>query len=296
MLAVGVANTRSTAQVEYGAHITVGGAFNVTADIVKTHSVNANAGAFGAGKFALSIVVSVFEGQADAALEGTVVANKTISVLANLELIKNKASVNSSVGSGAGAKFVGGIKTLPGKVFKKVGGLIKEGWTLLPIPFAAAPAILVSVHDQSVSARIGPAADAELHPVTKVESKTGEIVVRAESKDSPKIVAMSDVASDTTDPSAKKTYKTKEYAFCTAITVGVFENTANAYIGTAAELDALEAIKVQSDASLPWEQRFINLNLEFEGLPWEAGYFDAFLDSGAIKSEIVDFHTTENLL
>lgn len=88
---VGVGVAEATSMIASGSTLNVGGSLTVGADIAKKQEV----GSEGKGRFAFGVSVSVFSGTATAAVDGTVSADRDVSVTAGIKTDDNKVEAGS---------------------------------------------------------------------------------------------------------------------------------------------------------------------------------------------------------
>jgi filamentous hemagglutinin family protein len=273
-----VSNTRgsSNAVIEDGATVTVGDQLTVRADTHQDVKTVAKSGAYEDGQVGIAIALSYADMDAKALVDGTVTdAANGITIAANVKTDsasgqKNQTVADATAGSGLLQKLiVGGASSVLGKLTAKSGSA--SGGQKSNAGAASGNGLAASwayaEHTSDAVARIGDDA--------AVKSSAGTIDIDALVEDKIEISARSFVNS--TDTNIKKN------SLAAAVVTGNYANTAQAYIGDRATVDAGNAIEITSHTNLPQKSGYQIDSIDdvTEYLNTNAGVQNAFANSWA---------------
>ncbi|MCM2265025.1 MAG: leukotoxin LktA family filamentous adhesin, partial [Desulfuromonadales bacterium] len=242
-LVVSNAKGESNALINSGANVTVGNQLTVQADTFKDVKTVAKSGAYQDGQVGIAVGLSFADMDAKAQVDGTVSdAVNGIKIAANIKTdsangMENETVADATAGNGLAQKLVvgaaGGVSSaLTAKSASASGGQ-KASAGASNNGLAASWAY--AEHDSDAVARVGDNA--------VVKSSAGTVDIDALVEDKIEISAKSFVNS--TDEAVKKN------SLAAAVATGNYANTATAYIGDGAMVDAQDAITVTSHTNLP---------------------------------------------
>lgn len=244
-IAVGVSTIESTAWVQRGSRLDVGGDLTIQALMTKSQDVSSSAGAYEDGAVGTAVALSWSSSVANAVLDGTADVEGSIAIEADSKTSKEDTSATAQVGTGIigglvlKAKDKVGLARQTGSFFQLVSPTPdqRSGAT----PFALSAAFAWADHTNQALARI----DAGAH----VTARTGELDVTASIRDLPEISARAFV--DSQKLADANQGNTKETSVSTAIVVGNYRNYADAHLGRGAVVDAAQMITVHSETQIP---------------------------------------------
>ncbi len=246
-LAAGSTTIESTAWVQSGAMLDVGGNLKVDASISKDFQVSSSAGAYEDGSVGGAVALSSAGSAANALLDASADVGGGVEVKADTTVYNNQTSASATVGTGLlakpviAAKDAVGLGNATGSFFQQVspppdqrsGG---------PTKFAFSAAFAYAEHSNLALARIDAGAQVGAH--------AGDVKVQADILDAPKISARAFIDSQKIEDN-NPAGNTKENSLSAAFVLGHYNNQADAHIGAGAVVDATGAVAVQSQTSIP---------------------------------------------
>jgi len=244
----------SRAVLEAGSSIVAGGDVLVQATADKTADVKTVSNSGRKGVFGTSLSISLATSTVEAKVDGDITAGGDIDILARFDSEKNDTFATSIVGKTSLQNAIEDFEkgsaapALLSKLFGKAVGsrfekYFKKTRSDFDSKFGVSAAWAWADQVNDVTARIGPGAE--------VTSSTGSIQVDATSSDMPETASISIVISD---PTAKNV---RENGLSAAVSVGQFENNAEAYIGAGAIVTAAQGnLLINSRTEIPWEQQW----------------------------------------
>jgi hypothetical protein len=243
-LAVGVASVESTAWVQSGASLTVGGNLAIGATINEDHKVDAEAASYEDGSVGTAFAISGASSAANALLDGNATVGGNADITTDTIVATDETTASAQVGTGAVAKVVLYVES---PLHNKTSSLMQK---LTPSPdkrsqgptkFALSAAFAYADHSNGAQARIDAGADV---------AALGSIDVASKITDAPKISARAFI--DSQKISEKNPAgNTKENSVSAAVVVGYYANDADAHIGADATVDAGGALTVESQTLVP---------------------------------------------
>ena len=246
-LAAGSTTIESTAWVQSGAVLDVGGDLKVDASISKDFQVSSSAGAYEDGSVGGAVALSSAGSAANALLDASADVGGGVEVKADTTVYNNETSASATVGTGVlakpviAAKNAAGLANATGSFFQQVapppdqrsGG---------PTKFAFSAAFAYAQHSNLALARIDAGAQVGAH--------AGDVTVEADILDAPKISARAFIDSQKIEDN-NPAGNTKENSLSAAFVLGNYDNQADAHIGAGAVVDATGAVAVRSQTSIP---------------------------------------------
>jgi len=246
-LAVGVATIESTAWLQSGAVLNVGGDLTVDASMSKQHEVKASAGAYEDGSVGGAIALSGAGSAVNALLDASADVGGGVEVQADATVSSNDTAATAQVGTGAlakpviAAKSAVGLANATGSFFQQVAPPPDQR-SQGPTNFALSAAFAYANHSNLALARIDAGAQVGAH--------AGDIDVKATIVDAPEISARAFIDSQKISEN-NPAGNTKENSLSAAVVLGYYGNEADAHIGAGAAVNASGAVAVQSQTSIP---------------------------------------------
>ncbi|MEM1070108.1 MAG: hypothetical protein AAGI63_14495, partial [Planctomycetota bacterium] len=248
-LAFNFGNIDSNAEIESGVTIDAGGSVDVSAEALKSQFVGGRASGFAGSRSTLSVAYSQAVTDVTAAIDGNVTAAGDVRIDSDLKTTLNDVSSTATTGiSGVGGQILARVKnnTSSLSAIRGLGNLVKRltGTRNDQVESGFAGSFAVGFHTNDVIARIGNGAS--------VISTAGNVRVAADSIEFPQHLASSTVASFDQPLSEDR----RDNSTSIALSVGVYDNEAHAFIGDGASVTASGDVTVQSSGQVPWEQQW----------------------------------------
>ncbi|WP_316346829.1 DUF4347 domain-containing protein [Desulfuromonas acetoxidans] len=270
-VAVSVIDSDVMAQVADTASLVVGGNLYVMADTIDHNSTSAESSTGTGGKVGFSVAVSVEDGNTLAYLDGdadvagniSVVADQKKEAVAGTKFLFVPADQNgvSAISSVAEDGFLDklkdkvktkaldatGVSKITDKVKTSVTDFLKKNQTLKALlespttnTYDVGAAFAVSVDTNDAVARIGDG----VHAVD-IEAD-GDITVSATTSNRPAITAQSSTENDATGVLPTQNQANAKFGGSVAISVGVYDDNADAYISDLTEIDTAGTLTVEA--------------------------------------------------
>ena len=239
-VAVNDLTTDSTITLGEDTSIVSRGNVEINAVTSKEMNTSALAGAYEDGTVGAAIAISTSSTNAEVAVDGSIDAAGDVLLKASSDCEKNDTAASAAVGSG---KIAGKVIGAANAVIDKVQSFFSSkkpaanssaqasGSNDLSAAFAYAD------HENNASVRIGGTAD--------VKARGGDLILDADISTVVEFSAVATIDATSTAPVAN--------ALSAAVLVAMVENNSEAVIEDSAIVDALNAINVTSDVSMPYE-------------------------------------------
>jgi hypothetical protein len=251
-IAVSIAKLESTTQIAQGATVKVGGKAKIQALSNEESTTVAEAAAAQNGQLGVAVSVLNSNNNTAALVDGTVTATQDDLTIKAETTTKNETKAVSSVGSSLGG--VVQAKVTDEAINKVKGWLGKQSEQAdsrsQTQKFGLAASVGVATGTNNTTARIGDAAQV---------SAKGNLTVTAQITEIPKTTAIAAVNSfngKVLGVDASKSlgnYRNgKDFAASATVSVSNFTNTAKAYIGEGATVDAGKNLSVESKTIIPY--------------------------------------------
>jgi len=246
-LAAGSTTIESTAWVQSGAMLDVGGNLKVDASISKDFQVSSSAGAYEDGAVGGAVALSGAGSAVNALLDASADVGGGVEVKADTTVVDNETSASATVGTGIlakpviAAKNAVGLANATGSFFQQITPPPDQRGQG-PTKFAFSAAFAYADHSNLALARIDAGAQVGAH--------AGDVKVEADILDAPKISARAFI--DSQKISEKNPAgNTKENSLSAAFVLGYYDNQADAHLGAGAAVDATGTVAVESQTSIP---------------------------------------------
>ena len=249
---------------------------------MRENFTRASSGAYESGALGVAVAVSLSDGNANALLDGEVLAGGAIDVISTADTPQNDTEASAGVGSGLGPTLVKGAASGLASFFARASPVPKPQSGSQPLAVSASFAY--AEHTTTSTARIGAGAEAI--------ALDGDVLVNATTTDLPEISSIATVDSDKL--SASPTGLTKENSVTAAILVGNYDNDTTAFIGENAVVSASGDVTVDAETSLPYQIQWFQFN-EFADINdklnsnfgIQNGFFTSSAQSNAQGTELV---------
>lgn len=244
--------SNASAVTEAGSSVDAGGALNVTAGSVKDMTVSASASAAG-GYFSAGVAINKSDVNATAEIAGDVNAGK-VAVDAKVDTLQNNTWSEASVGDGEPGS---GLDLAVDWISNSFGVWVKDKLGLGKPPKKVPPsvgitgAIAVTLSDDNATAKITSTG-------TNAVKSEGDISVTSEVTDVIRTAAIAqqkqreenNVLNHPTDANKKAA------GVSAAVIYGQYNNTADAYIGDNAIVDAKQKLTIDSSVNIPFQNNW----------------------------------------
>ncbi len=240
-VAVGIANTTSTAQVDQGASIHAHDT-TVLAQNTNTYDTEVTSGdqVAGGNKFGLGVAVALtnYTSKSNAEVDGTISSGRDTTIRADSNITSGSTSAKSSVkptdagtfsttSNGTLGSATGKFKSLLNKTDNNKAAKVQNN----SADFSLAAAVAISLGDNEASAVVGPTGD--------VTSSAGNLLIHAGAVD------------NMTTSAVGTTSKIKKAALGAGVGYTEHTNSATATVGQGASIDAAGTTTVEAIAKVP---------------------------------------------
>jgi hypothetical protein len=217
-IGIGIATIESTAWVQSGAKLDVGGDLLISAKQIKSHDVTSSAGAYEDGAVGTAFALSGAASAVNALLDADADVTGSVAIVANTEVVRNDTAASAQVGTGVigggllAIKNAVGLGNATGSFFQQISPQPDERGQK-PTKFALSAAVAWADHDNRSLARIDAGAE--------VSSSTGNVEVSSSIQDILEISARAFV--DSQAGQEQPAGNTKKNSVSAAVVVGNFE-------------------------------------------------------------------------
>ena len=312
MVTYGEMNSNAATVVAAGANIAAGGTLNAQATSVKDMSVAASAST-GAGFLGLGVAISQSDVKANTEIAGKVNAGN-ITINANVDTVQNITRAESSVGDGdPGSGLDLAIDWIANGLVPQVKKMLNfaPGEASAPPSVGITGATAITLSKNTATATItsnGVTALADGAQVANTVQSQGNITLTSDTTDVMKTAAIAQQKQREADSVlGQSTEANKKVAGVSAAVIyGQYDNTAKAYIGDNAVVDAKQKLSIASSVNIPFVNNWANKDKLLDNITnafmsenlgldkamftsWAQASSDAGKGSGSASVDIMNF-------